>query len=1301
MTAKFQAILDTLPQTGSKNFTISGFGTPKAAIFITTNADDSATEVADSRQCIGFLADNQWSSSLFEEDGAGSAILRRAQSTGRAITLPNNGAASIRYTGSLITDGVSLTLSEGSTSVDRYVHVILIGGTDVTAHVGTLASISGTSAISETGVGFEPDLVFAATTGSGNTSGSNENFGIYSWGAAARNGAGIDQFLFAYRGDNGAGTTSNRGWISSSNFLGQLGTGGSTPNWQASVDSFDSDGFTYTPDSNAGGDDAGYLALKINGSHEYSIGTGDVTTSASQTVTAGFEPDLSFVTFVAFDAADEGVDAADNFGIGYTVASSDGVTTTVETLSLYSEDDVTTSNVASRYDTGVYCPTHTGGTLLDGTAAFGSTGLDLTLSTTPGTTRRLVAFHFREDAGAADTTAPILSGATDSANGAAAATGSVSTDEGNGTLYWVVTTSATAPSVAQIQAGQDNSGVAAAASGSQTVSATGAQAITPSGLASSTAYTTHFQHTDAAGNDSTVVSASGFTTASGDVTAPILSSPSGVVASATSADLSVSTDEGNGTLYWVVTTSATSPSVAQVQAGQDHTGASATSGNQAVSGTGTQNATATGLTTDTTYYAHFQHADAAANDSTVSSSASFTPSSETTVLADDFDSAAGTATVTDGTTLTPTITISETELGDHFNVYIKVSGVNNKTPDVVVEVDLNEWRPELIVDWNGAFWRYTDDGSGSQIFPDEWSEFDTVVESPTDTFTCTNSSAFTQDEIEICVTTQRWRYMDTKRTVETLDADSTAFELASSIAESGLPKNVHYQISVSSATRGNTAPYGTLNLYCIGFEDTGVSPDGGAEKLNIVNLIKQHSMEDEAAYAGWSFVNFFCNGTGTTADWLRKHCILYCYDVNPAGQYWGENRNTVEDGGKENPNRAWEITNTSSEQVNVVRSVIESDCGRVDVFFDWHGAQGLNRVGGDQFGAYENVGETASANFRTRLNSLLPSGVTFGDLNDTDGTFAQDWALAETDAQLSVTMENPKAAPNAPIRADMYDYYVEDVAGALELMVDNSELTLTGGGSTVEAAAQSMSLTTNAAQVLTAREIAAALQDIALQSHSSVVSLNSTIGAQVLSMALTTNAAAVSSDRQILANVQSIEVDTFAADTSAGSQISAAVKSLELQPLTASISADNAIQAALQQLSVTTNAASVSTGSNVGAQALELAVDTLQAGITLDVSISGSLQEITVEALAASVGLGAQIDAFVQNLELTPQGATVDFSGGIEGTLAQLEMTTFDAVVTGSTAAITAPGLEFTFTDNRLHYTLPINRIHFTFPEED
>lgn len=112
----------------------------------------------------------------------------------------------------------------------------------------------------------------------------------------------------------------------------------------------------------------------------------------------------------------------------------------------------------------------------------------------------------------------------------------------------------------------------------------------------------------------------------GDVTAPVLTSPAGTSTGQTTASGTVSTDEGNGTLDAVVTTSSTTPSAAQIQAGQDHTGAaaSATDLDNTVSATGSQAVSFTGLTASTTYYVHYVHQDAAGNDSTAVSSSSFT-----------------------------------------------------------------------------------------------------------------------------------------------------------------------------------------------------------------------------------------------------------------------------------------------------------------------------------------------------------------------------------------------------------------------------------------------------------------------------------------------------------------------------------------------------------------------------------------------------------------------------------------------------------------------------------------------------
>lgn len=106
-----------------------------------------------------------------------------------------------------------------------------------------------------------------------------------------------------------------------------------------------------------------------------------------------------------------------------------------------------------------------------------------------------------------DEVAPTLSSPTDAANGATGATISVSTNEGNGTLYWYISTSATPPSASVLKAG-----TGAAAAGSQSVSGTGTQNASPTGLTALTAYYTYFLHRDAAGNDSTIAAADGFTT---------------------------------------------------------------------------------------------------------------------------------------------------------------------------------------------------------------------------------------------------------------------------------------------------------------------------------------------------------------------------------------------------------------------------------------------------------------------------------------------------------------------------------------------------------------------------------------------------------------------------------------------------------------------------------------------------------------------------------------------------------------------------------------------------------------------
>lgn len=94
------------------------------------------------------------------------------------------------------------------------------------------------------------------------------------------------------------------------------------------------------------------------------------------------------------------------------------------------------------------------------------------------------------------------------------ASGSFTTDDNSGNVYWVVSASATRPSNAQIKLGQIHTGAAAVSSGAQEITAAGthpfATAIT--GLAPSTTYYIHALHQDYAQNISTGMTSPGFTT---------------------------------------------------------------------------------------------------------------------------------------------------------------------------------------------------------------------------------------------------------------------------------------------------------------------------------------------------------------------------------------------------------------------------------------------------------------------------------------------------------------------------------------------------------------------------------------------------------------------------------------------------------------------------------------------------------------------------------------------------------------------------------------------------------------------
>jgi sugar lactone lactonase YvrE len=239
---------------------------------------------------------------------------------------------------------------------------------------------------------------------------------------------------------------------------------------------------------------------------------------------------------------------------------------------------------------------------------------------------------------AADTTPPTLSGI-----GVVGTTLSATSNE-VATGYWVVLpAAASAPSVAQVKAGQDGSGSGAPFAGNGAMVASVARSFALGSLAAGTAYKVYLVARDTAGNDTTVQSLS-FTTAA-DTTPPTLSNVAVSGIGSSGATLAATSDKA-ATGYWVVLpASASAPLLAQVKAGQDANGSvAAFAGNAAMVASTAKSFSLSGLAAGTAYQVYFVATDSAGNNTAVSalsfstsgssggspSTPSTTPSSTTT-----------------------------------------------------------------------------------------------------------------------------------------------------------------------------------------------------------------------------------------------------------------------------------------------------------------------------------------------------------------------------------------------------------------------------------------------------------------------------------------------------------------------------------------------------------------------------------------------------------------------------------------------------------------------------------------------
>lgn len=188
---------------------------------------------------------NQWCISGSEDDGSNQADSVEASSNAKCIYFAkyNAGTGTITLAAALTAIDTALgtfTLNWTTTVSGAKVRVMAIGGTDVLAKAGTFNRRTTTGTLGVTGVGFAPDTVFHGLTRNANDEASQANL---------RMGIGVtgvigEQWAIFNTCQDAVATTNDTGRLITTKAGMGYPAGGGTSNYEFSIDSYDSDGFT-------------------------------------------------------------------------------------------------------------------------------------------------------------------------------------------------------------------------------------------------------------------------------------------------------------------------------------------------------------------------------------------------------------------------------------------------------------------------------------------------------------------------------------------------------------------------------------------------------------------------------------------------------------------------------------------------------------------------------------------------------------------------------------------------------------------------------------------------------------------------------------------------------------------------------------------------------------------------------------------------------------------------------------------------------------------------------------------------
>lgn len=361
--------------TGNKDITISGFGTPKAAMFIfSRGATDDTAYTGAARFGIGFTDGvNQYCQTVVSVDGGASSDTARHQFAGVISEIWTNGPSAAATFNSWITDGVQINVSDAP-SANCLVTVILFGGTDFNAHVGTLTVDNGNT-VDVTAPGFEPDGVFLGCIGDTDTTYSPTLH--QSFGCAINDGLDTQRHTQIYSAD-ASGTMNTMAEVRSDTVAGQGGNDAFA--WNGPVSDFDANGFSFTGATAGDADIVMYFAFALGGGEASLFTTTWPTSGNYAETTPGFTPIFGMINSVVGVST---INSLATSGVwGWSLAAFDD--TNIYTVNAVDEDGLATADTATMSSDQLrILDIDQSDEVIASSYAFDADGWDFTLSTNP------------------------------------------------------------------------------------------------------------------------------------------------------------------------------------------------------------------------------------------------------------------------------------------------------------------------------------------------------------------------------------------------------------------------------------------------------------------------------------------------------------------------------------------------------------------------------------------------------------------------------------------------------------------------------------------------------------------------------------------------------------------------------------------------------------------------------------------------------------------------------------------------------------------------------------------------------